>query len=132
MLQFGNEDRACRDARLASFSYDNGRKLSPDLQAQGPTSRHTSHLYIALGGRIAGKCVDPCRLQLGTHQGEEMEDYLLQPQCEPMGRRTQAYSHWLWPFSQGGPLQEEQIYGFVGSDTGCGAGAEGAVGAVPG
>jgi hypothetical protein len=62
MLQSGNEDRAYPDARLASFSYDNGRKLSPDLRAQGPTSRHTFRLYIALGGHIAGKYVDPCRL----------------------------------------------------------------------
>jgi hypothetical protein len=92
MPQSENEGRECRDARLASFSYDNGHKLSPDLQAQGPTSRRTSHLYIALGGRIAGKYVGPCRLQLGTHQGEGMEYQLLQPQSEPMERRTQACS----------------------------------------
>jgi hypothetical protein len=91
MLQSENEGPACHDARPASFSYDSGHKPFLDLQAQGPTFRRTCHLYIAQGGRIAGKCVGPCRSQLGTHQGEEMEDWWLQPQSEPTEQQTQEY-----------------------------------------
>jgi hypothetical protein len=58
----GNAGPAYRDVQLASFSCDNDHKQSLDPRAQDPTSQHTSLLYIALAGRIAGKCVDPCHL----------------------------------------------------------------------
>jgi len=74
MLKPGNVGPAYHDARLASFSCDNGHKLSLDPQAQDPTSRRIFLLYIVLHGRIGGKFVGPCHSQLGTHQGEEMED----------------------------------------------------------
>ena len=41
---------------------------------------------------MASKYVDPCRLQLGTHQREETGDDLLQLQSEPIGQPTRAYS----------------------------------------
>ena len=60
MLRSGNVGPAYRDARLASFSCDNGHKPSLDPRAQDPTFRRTFLLYIVLEGRIAGKCVGPC------------------------------------------------------------------------
>ena len=74
MLRSGNVGPTYHDARLASFSCDNGHKPSLDPQAQGPTFRRTFPLYIVLEGRIAGKCVGPCHSWLGTRQGEETED----------------------------------------------------------
>ncbi len=60
MPRSGNVGPAYRDARLASFSFDNGHKPSLDPRAQGPTFQRTFLLYIVLEGRIAGKCVGPC------------------------------------------------------------------------
>ena len=62
MLRSGNVGLAYRDARLASFSCDNGHKLSLDPRTQGPTFRRAFLLYIVLEDRIAGKCVGPCHL----------------------------------------------------------------------
>ena len=62
MLRSGNVGLAYRDARLASFSCDNGHKPSLDPRAQGPTFRRTFLLYIVLEARIAGKCVGPYHL----------------------------------------------------------------------